>query len=353
MTAPTISLCMIVKNEEQFIEQCLKSVNDFVQEIIIVDTGSTDETINICEKYKASIYSFKWTNNFADARNFGLSKASGDWILWLDADEELEAGNEQMIIESISKTNAAMLLMPIINYYGETFPVKKQQAYLYYQPRLFRNHIGVKFYNQIHETPMLSNKNEVTESIESLKAPIHHYGYIEEITKQKNKSQRNLQTLLIEYEQPNHSPWIEYHLASEYYRKKEYNTAFLYINEAILGFLYQGLKPPALLYRLKYGMLIEMNSFDGAWPAIEKAILLYPDYVDLHFMKGLILYQKEQYSDALASFEKCLELGEGHTEYLILRGSGSFKATKYKHLCLKKSIQQRRTTSFFIKEVTV
>lgn len=336
MTTPTISLCMIVKNEEQFIEQCLNSVKDLVQEIIIVDTGSTDKTIKICEKYKTSIYSFEWTNHFADARNFSLSKASSEWILWLDADEELEATNIQIMIETISKTNAAMLFMPIINYYGEALPVNQQQAYLYYQPRLFRNHMGIKFYNQIHENPLLPKKNAVEQSIEILKIPIHHYGYLEDITKQKNKSQRNLQTLLKEYEQPNHSPWIEYHLASEFYRKKEYHTAFLYINEAILGFLSQGLKPPALLYRLKYGMLIETDSLDGAWPAIEKAILLYPDYVDLHFMKGLILYHKEQFSAALESFEKCLELGEDHTEYLILRGSGSFKATEYKHLCLKK-----------------
>ena len=90
-----------------------------------------------------------------------------------------------------------------------------------------------------------------------------------------------------------------------------------------------------LLYKLKYAILIETGSLDGAWPSIEKAILLYPDYVDLYFYKGYILYKMKNYTEALQAFEKCLELGDHHTEHLILKGTGSFKAWKYKGLCLE------------------
>lgn len=83
----TISLCMIVKNEEDVLEMCLSSVYDIVDEIIIVDTGSTDKTKEIAKKYKCKIYDFKWINDFSAARNYSFSKATSDYILWLDADD--------------------------------------------------------------------------------------------------------------------------------------------------------------------------------------------------------------------------------------------------------------------------
>lgn len=325
---------MIVKNEEEFIEQCLKSIHNLVDELIIINTGSTDQTVEICKKFNATIYSYQWNNHFADARNFGLSMATGEWILWLDADEELETSKIHLMIDIISKTDASMFFMPIINYYGDTLPVKKEQAHLYHQPRLFRNNLGVKFYNRIHESPEFPEQDDSTYKSEILEVPIHHYGYIKEVTVKRNKSRRNLELLMEEYQKTNHSPWIEYHLASEFYRNKEYSIAFTYINESILSFLLKGLKPPAILYRLKYGILYETNSIDGAWQSIDKVLLLYPDYVDLHFIKGLILFHKKRYLEALDSFEKCLELGENHSEYLITKGSGSFDALYYKELCL-------------------
>lgn len=85
----TISLCMIVKNEEDTIERCLESVKDIVDEIIIVDTGSNDKTKELAEKFTSKIYDFQWIDDFSAARNFSFSKATQDYILWLDADDVL------------------------------------------------------------------------------------------------------------------------------------------------------------------------------------------------------------------------------------------------------------------------
>ena len=93
----TISLCMIVKDEEKVIERCLNTVIDIVDEIIIVDTGSQDSTKDKVKKYKADIYDFPWQDDFAEARNFAFSKARMDYILWLDADDVLE--KEAKVIE--------------------------------------------------------------------------------------------------------------------------------------------------------------------------------------------------------------------------------------------------------------
>ena len=86
---PKLSLCMIVKNEEKLLPGCLESAKDFVDEIIIVDTGSTDKTIEIAKQYNAKIYEHPWENNFSKHRNQSISYATSDWILYLDADEEL------------------------------------------------------------------------------------------------------------------------------------------------------------------------------------------------------------------------------------------------------------------------
>jgi len=336
LSSPSISLCMIVKNEEDFIEQCLKSVQGIVDEIIIVDTGSDDQTVEICKKYNASVFPFEWKDHFAEARNFALSKAKGDWILWLDADEEMETGHEQLLKQTLNNSTATMYLMPVLNYYGETFPVNPKNAFIYYQQRLFQNHKGIKFYNRIHEAPIFPTVQDSSFTTDYLEIPIHHYGYIEELTAKRNKAERNLKLIQEEYKDPNHSPWIEYHLANEYYRSGDYKKAFDYLNESIFRFLLEGIKPPSILYRLKYGILVDTNSLDHALEGIEKAIALYPDYVDLHFLKGLILYQTNHYHEALASFEKCLELGEQNSKYLILKGTGSFKAEHYKKQCLEK-----------------
>ncbi len=87
---PTISLCMIVKNEEANLACCLDSVADLVDEIIIVDTGSTDRTVEIASRYTEKVYSYSWRDDFSDARNESFSRAAMDYCMWMDADDVLE-----------------------------------------------------------------------------------------------------------------------------------------------------------------------------------------------------------------------------------------------------------------------
>ena len=99
MNMLTLSLCMIVKDEEDIIKRCLDSIKDVVDEIIIVDTGSTDKTKEIVRNYTLKIYDFKWEDNFSNARNFSFSKATKDYIMWMDADEFIDEENKKKIID--------------------------------------------------------------------------------------------------------------------------------------------------------------------------------------------------------------------------------------------------------------
>ena len=94
----TVSLCMIVKNEEENLGKCLKSLQGIVDEMIVVDTGSEDRTVDIAKEFGAKVYDFKWTGDFSEARNYSFSLATCDYIYSADADEELDEDNRQRFI---------------------------------------------------------------------------------------------------------------------------------------------------------------------------------------------------------------------------------------------------------------
>ena len=161
---PTISLCMIVKNEEDWIELCLKSVQSLISEAIVVDTGSTDRTVELARSCGAKIFNFDWCDDFAAARNFSISHATGDWILILDADEVIAArdlpefdiltSNRAICTEFMQRhyTDDHRLsdFTPI---YGE-FPEYEKGQLGYFESncvRLFPNHEKLEYRGKVHE----------------------------------------------------------------------------------------------------------------------------------------------------------------------------------------------------------
>lgn len=109
-----LSLCMIVKNEEKHLARCLSSVKDAADEIVIVDTGSSDKTIEIAESFGSKIFHFNWINDFSAARNYSLSKCSSDWILYLDADEQLNPDSVDEI-NRLKKSQPAAVYCKVIS----------------------------------------------------------------------------------------------------------------------------------------------------------------------------------------------------------------------------------------------
>jgi glycosyltransferase involved in cell wall biosynthesis len=149
------SVCMIVKNEEDNLSKCLKTVTNFADEIIIADTGSTDDTKRIASKFTDKVYDYEWLEedelgNFSAARNFSISKATGDYILWIDADEQLE--------------NGIRLFKYTLSDYYDGILLKQKQCMSkqshemginvdVMHDRLFKNNIGIKFTGVVHEYP--------------------------------------------------------------------------------------------------------------------------------------------------------------------------------------------------------
>lgn len=154
-----ISACLIVKNEANNIRNCINSFKDIVNEVIVVDTGSNDNTVQLAEECGAIVYFFEWINDFASAKNYALEKASGDWIIFLDADEffdKSKISNLPPILQSIDKSfNAVACKM--INIDPATKKVMDEITHV----RIFRNKEYIRYVNPIHEM-LLNTKKDKT-----------------------------------------------------------------------------------------------------------------------------------------------------------------------------------------------
>ena len=145
----TISLCMIVRDEEEVLGRCLESAADLVDEIIIVDTGSKDQTREIARRFTEKIYEFPWIDDFAAARNFSFSKASCDYCMWLDADDVLAPGDRQRfreLKESLGPGTDVVMLR-----YNTGFDQQGRVTFSYYRERIIRNRAGMLWKGAVHE----------------------------------------------------------------------------------------------------------------------------------------------------------------------------------------------------------
>ena len=189
-TAPRharVSLSMIVKNEEPFLAGCLESVRGIVHEIVVVDTGSWDNTVGIALSYGARVFTFPWSNDFAAARNESLSHCTGEWVLYLDADERIAPDQENkfgVLFKDRSVGGYQMFLRS--EHYLPTGKVKQINAY----PRLFRRLPGFKFEGMVHEQIQPSIERARLRVLDS-GIFIDHLGYGISLEKVKEKCRRN------------------------------------------------------------------------------------------------------------------------------------------------------------------
>lgn len=152
----TISLCMIVKNEEKVIGRCLDCVKDIVDEIIIVDTGSTDKTKEISLRYTDLVYNFIWTEDFSSARNFSFSKAGKDYCMWLDADDILTKDNQRKLLEL--KNTISPDTDVIMCKYNTAFDDKGTPTFSYYRERIIKRSSNLVWSGKVHEVISPSGK---------------------------------------------------------------------------------------------------------------------------------------------------------------------------------------------------
>lgn len=152
----TISLCMIVRNEEAVLARCLSSVSGIADEIIIVDTGSSDRTMEIAKSFGAKVYEKPWTDNFAEARNASFEMATMAYILWLDADDVIDQENRGAFL--LLKYTLDDTVDAVMMRYHVAFDTNGQPTYTFYRERLLRRAYGFRWQGRVHEAIVTDGK---------------------------------------------------------------------------------------------------------------------------------------------------------------------------------------------------
>ena len=191
---------MIVRNEEEFIAQCIQSVKPIISEIIVVDTGSTDKTVEIATSLGATILTYRWNDDFSPPRNLSIQNAKSDWILVLDADEAIATRDLTELQKLTLSPHTCYEFLQrhysndqrISGYIPNTgeYPEWERNFAGYFESnlcRLFPNHRGVHYQGRVHELVEHSIRNISALSIVRTRIPLHHYGHTPEVKKKKNK----------------------------------------------------------------------------------------------------------------------------------------------------------------------
>lgn len=312
-----ISLVMITKNEEKNIKRCLDSVAGSVDEMIVVDTGSTDHTKEIARNCGAIVYDYEWTNDFSAARNFGLCKATGDWILVLDADEYL-INNCKVAIQNHIKKGNYIGRICIKSKFESNGEVKVSVAYV---SRLFPK--GINFEGRIHEQ-LKSEFPRIIVPIEVL-----HDGYY--LT---DKTKRNISLLAKELAENPDDPYFLYQIGKEYRNCKDLKKANEYFLKSY-SVINKNESYAADVIIEYLNNLNKLNYFQEALRIIDNETSYLNDHPDFHFAKATVLTNylystpnptMNDLKQIENAYLRCLEIGDT-CKYESVIGVGSFLAS--------------------------
>ncbi|OLN32332.1 TPR domain-containing glycosyltransferase [Desulfosporosinus metallidurans] len=325
--AEKISLCMIVKNEGQDLRRCLNSVQNIVHEIIVVDTGSTDSTSDIARQYGAILHHFLWNDNFSDARNASLELAQGDWILFLDADEELSPDSREILIRLIENETIEGYFVKIMNHLGKEGWIETVPDLVF---RLFRNKKEYRFRGAIHEqiADVILEKNSEARFQVAEDLMIIHHGYLDNVIKEKDKKHRNLSLIEKELELKPNNRLLQFHYGVELFRAERYTEAAAVLIQSATDIDPNTIYLPKLL---RYIVIAQQSSgqLNEALNSAALGLRLFPDYADLYYYTGLILLDLKHYSQARNAFLQALSMPEQPPQYASFGGVRGFRAYYY------------------------
>lgn len=313
---------MIVKNEEDNLPRCLESVKGIVDEMIIVDTGSTDKTVEIARSFGARVFHYEWNNDFSAARNFALNKAGGKWILLMDADDELDKNDAYKIKPLLNDNKKDAYLFETISYVGEKPGIDSLSNL---NVRIIRNKPEYRFIGAIHEQILISVLQNGGIARE-MPIKVYHYGYLSHNIKDKNKRKRNMAILDVELKNDPENPFHNFNMGTEYMALGNDEKAYEHFKKA-----YDNLKGAKTGYTSKLLIrmimcLNQLNRLDEALNLCDSSIERYPCITDIVFLKGMIYHRLRQYSLALKCFMKCIEMGDPPLLEKFITGVGGFKA---------------------------
>lgn len=320
----SLSLAMIVKNEDQVLGRILSQAKPVCDEIIIVDTGSTDNTVQLAESFGAKVFHFEWIDDFAAARNQAFSHCGGDWILWLDADDVITESNQQKLL-ALKETALTPEIDAVVCSYQIAFDANGQCLVSMPRERLLRKAAGGSWHFPIHEAYVLPSEARL---LNRLDIAIEHHKpdqYVE------RSSDRNLNLLAKLIEAGDDSPRTWYYYGKElrqHGRLTEAIEAFdkhVQVNQADSISRYQAMHMAMLC-------CMELEQYNQALNWGHQAVQSDGTRAEAWVNLGVIHYRHQAYQEAIPFLEAathCLPPDSG----LIVEEDYSWKPYHYLSLC--------------------
>jgi glycosyltransferase involved in cell wall biosynthesis len=298
---PTLSLCMIVKDEQEVIHRCLSSIAHLADEIIIADTGSSDDTVAICQQFTTHIYSFTWQQDFALARNFAFSKATGDYILWLDADDVIDPEHHAALLDLKNRLSVDVYFLPY-NYSQDEYG---QSTCTLYRERILKNDGTFQWKYPVHE--VIQNTHGRTERRENI--PVRHARTHSGMEQDKGRNLDILQHAVQREEYVNEARvWC--YLGRELHDHQRFGEAIAAFERFLLfPHTWQEDRMIALFRIAQCHGSMAGDDNEHAYTAetyARKAIALDARWAEPYFVLGEIAFRRKYYEEAAFWFAKCL-----------------------------------------------
>ncbi len=297
-----ISLTMIVKNEAATLGRCLASVRNLVDEIIVVDTGSSDNTKEIAGQYGARIFDLPWPDSFAAARNESLRHATGQWILWLDADEHFDDANRDKLrhlLASLGEDSTAFA-MKCACLPGQAGSSTTNVDHV----RLFRNHPAIRWDYRVHEQILPAIKR-VGHAVRFTDIAITHTGYTDTALRRK-KLERNLRLLHLDMTERPHDPFTLFNLGWVYADIGRISDAIPLLQRSLQHSHNSDSITPKL-YSLLTQCHHRLGQREQAWDVCQAGQVRCPDDAELLFLKGRLCHERGDRAAARACWMQLLQ----------------------------------------------
>jgi len=311
-----LSACLIVKNEARLLPHCLESISTFVDEIIVVDTGSEDNTVEIARRYSAKVHHFKWVDDFSAARNASLDHATGDWIFYIDADETVDQANAariRKIITSESITQGKNIMAVTVR---QRIPQQVDNiANAYYSEycRIFRSHPAIRFEGAIHE--------QILPSIERLGGKVlrsdivvYHWAYAADKNKKRQRAERNLRFLLSELKRIPNDPFVHFNLGMTYRELGQLDKAMCSFHAALAcndNSIKRELLGQAHLNLAK--LYLEKGDSEKAKHHAEQITIFDPANPLSAYMLATLAVRDSRFQDAIHYLEAAIRIARGES----------------------------------------
>jgi len=300
-----LSICMMVKNEENNLPRCLDSLKPLLSkpytELIIIDTGSSDRTVDISRKYTSKVFHHPWNNHFAEMRNISISYAKGEWLFIIDADEELVNPYELInFLEGDEQKKFNSVQLNIKSFTNSNLTRYSINPNI----RIFRNIEGFKFVGSVHNQPLFKKPTKHTSII------LNHYGYFSDDNElMEKKFNRTSKLLKAELEKSPDNVYYRFQLARSFLMHNDIIEGYNEIKKAYEIIVQkQNQKRYFYVYGDYIRAALRLNKFEEAKAICAESIKLRPDYIDAYAYLGLAQFQTGEKDAAIDNFKFYLKL---------------------------------------------